>query len=581
MAPSGLWHRLIALAALFTAAAAQATPIEVYGRLPALEDVSVSPDGSRIAYVKTLENMRVVGVNSLADRKVLAVLRVKEEKLRGLAWADDDHLMIATSVTAMTALPEGFSGVESEWRMLQVYDLIAHQSIPVPDEWKLRRFNMMNVVAGPPMVRHPDGRTALFVRGISVTSRFLPALIRFDLDTSSQKVIREGSSASEQWLVDSTGHVVAEQTYDEREQEWELRIRHNGHLERAAGGHAAIDVPHLLGFGPTPDTLLMQAVEDGNPVWKLVSLADGTFGPAMAERKTLEAPIEDRRTHRMIGGVHIDEARHYVFFDSKMQAQWDAVVRAFEGARVDLVSRSDDFKKVVVLVDGSKYGYSYQLVDFATHQAEPIGDVYDGLTESLEVRSITYPAADGLQVHAYLTLPKERAPKNLPLVVLPHGGPEARDTGDFDWKSQALAAQGYAVLRPNFRGSAVSQRLLAAGFGQWGRKMQTDLSDGVRYLAKQGIADPARVCIVGASYGGYAALAGVTLDPGVYRCAVAVAGLSDLRRMLRWENEKHVSGDNIAQRYWDRFMGVTGRTILRWRKSLPSCISMPSARRSC
>jgi len=100
---------------------------------------------------------------------------------------------------------------------------------------------------------------------------------------------------------------------------------------------------------------------------------------------------------------------------------------------------------------------------------------------------------------------------------------------------------------------------MSAGFGQWGRKMQTDLSDGVRHLAKEGLIDPARVCIAGASYGGYAALAGATLDPGVYRCAVSVGGLSDQKRWLRWENEQAGGRKkNEAQRYWDRFLGVSG-----------------------
>jgi dipeptidyl aminopeptidase/acylaminoacyl peptidase len=117
-----------------------------------------------------------------------------------------------------------------------------------------------------------------------------------------------------------------------------------------------------------------------------------------------------------------------------------------------------------------------------------------------------------------------------------------------------MAARGYAVLQVNFRGSdGFGPAHLAAGYGQWGRKMQTDLSDGVRWLAGQGTIDAKRVCIVGASYGGYAALAGPTLDPGVYRCAVSVAGVADLRRMVNW------SGDNRGQaayRYWTRFMGA-------------------------
>jgi dipeptidyl aminopeptidase/acylaminoacyl peptidase len=114
------------------------------------------------------------------------------------------------------------------------------------------------------------------------------------------------------------------------------------------------------------------------------------------------------------------------------------------------------------------------------------------------------------------------------------------------------------VIQPNYRGSTLSERFREAGYGEWGRKMQTDLSDAVRYLALKGTIDPKRVCIVGASYGGYAALAGATLDPGVYRCAVSVAGVADLKRFLRWTNTTNWSSDNVSQRYWDRFMGIAG-----------------------
>src|SRR5262249_23938626 len=148
-----------------------------------------------------------------------------------------------------------------------------------------------------------------------------------------------------------------------------------------------------------------------------------------------------------------------------------------------------------------------------------------------------YAATDGLQIPGYLTLPPGRPATGLPLIVLPHGGPADRDVAGFDWWSQALVAEGYAVLRANYRGSTLGPRFLSAGFGEWGRKMQTDLSDGVRFLVNERIVDPGRVCIVGASYGGYAALAGVTLQSGVYRCAVSVAGISDLRAFVKRARE--------------------------------------------
>jgi len=261
-------------------------------------------------------------------------------------------------------------------------------------------------------------------------------------------------------------------------------------------------------------------------------------------------------TGRIIGGVLDRQDLEYVFFDNEMQAHWNAILRSFPHARVQLVSHSDDFSKVVVLVFGASEGYFYALFDWNSHTAKVLAPVYDGLATTSEVKAVSYPAADGLEIPAILTLPPGSTGQNLPLIVFPHGGPAASDTPDFNWWSQALAAQGYAVLQPNYRGSTVSEQFLEAGYGEWGRKMQTDLSDGVRYLAKQGLIDPKRVCIVGASYGGYAALAGVTLDPGVYRCAVSVSGLSDLRRFHTWSGKTHLS---VTQRYWDRFMGTVDR----------------------
>jgi dipeptidyl aminopeptidase/acylaminoacyl peptidase len=140
-----------------------------------------------------------------------------------------------------------------------------------------------------------------------------------------------------------------------------------------------------------------------------------------------------------------------------------------------------------------------------------------------------YRARDGLEIPAYLTLPLGREAKQLPLVVWVHGGPQSRDTWGFDSEVQFLANRGYAVLQSNFRGSTgYGDKFESAGYGQWGAAMQDDLVDGVRALIADGRVDPKRICIGGASYGGYAALMGVIRDPDLFRCAIDYAGPTDL-----------------------------------------------------
>jgi dipeptidyl aminopeptidase/acylaminoacyl peptidase len=231
----------------------------------------------------------------------------------------------------------------------------------------------------------------------------------------------------------------------------------------------------------------------------------------------------------------------------------------FKGKQVTLASWTPDFAKLVVYVDAGTESGTYYLVDLTAKKVNPLGRAFPKLaaTDVGEVRAIRYPAADGLTISGYLTLPPGRsAAKGLPLIVLPHGGPQARDTAGFDWWAQALASRGYAVLQPNFRGSSgFGQAFTEAGHGEWGRKMQTDLSDGVSYLAADGTIDPKRVCIMGGSYGGYAALAGVTLQKDIYRCSVAVAGVADLRDFLQWRANMGGS-KSLTIRYWNRFLGV-------------------------
>jgi dipeptidyl aminopeptidase/acylaminoacyl peptidase len=151
-----------------------------------------------------------------------------------------------------------------------------------------------------------------------------------------------------------------------------------------------------------------------------------------------------------------------------------------------------------------------------------------------EMKPIQYKARDGLTIHGYLTVPKGSSGKNLPLIVNPHGGPELRDNWVFDPEVQFLANRGYAVLRVNFRGSTgYGKSFVKAGFKEWGRKQQDDITDGVKWAIAQGIADPKRICIFGASYGGFAALTGLEQTPELYRCGISYAGVIDVQRNFK------------------------------------------------
>jgi dipeptidyl aminopeptidase/acylaminoacyl peptidase len=205
----------------------------------------------------------------------------------------------------------------------------------------------------------------------------------------------------------------------------------------------------------------------------------------------------------------------------------------------DIVSWSKDLSVLIVHVGGADSPggyYLYRPADgtmslFATLNTDL------GLKRYAAVKTIAYTARDGTEMSGVLTLPKGREAKNLPLILMPHGGPFARDDEEWDWWAQFLASRGYAVLQPNYRGSSgFGTAFGKLGEGQWGLKMQDDLTDAVAWAAKQGIADPARVCIVGGSYGGYAAFRAAQRDKGVYRCAVSYAGVSDMTAMVRYDS---------------------------------------------
>ena len=533
--------------------------LEAYGATPAIEHIQLSPGGQLIARITVRGETRVLAVTRLATGETLFVGDISVIKVRDLRWIGESRVLVVTSQTRNI----GSLGVpRSELFFGQVLDLETRRVVQVLD----RTPDVLGVLYGAASVRSTSDGDALFVRGINVSNEQI-SLHRIDLRTGRGRPVAYMDRTTDDYVLDGEGKVIAMTSYDERTGRWALRLPNGQNFRETWAVDAPLDTPALHGLGRTPRTIVVSAdrpdlaPEDAGAEHVLfeVNVDTGAWSRLPFDHHP-DFLVHHPQTRLLIGGGRDEEdGVRYEFLDPQTAQRWQAVEQAFGDKAPELVSWNDALSRVIIFTDTAEAG-QYHLVDFDLGASGILADAYPAIAPEQvgAVRSIHYAAQDGLDIPGYLTLPPGVSdPRGLPLVVLAHGGPASRDVAGFDWWAQALASRGYAVLQANFRGSTgYGRAFLEAGYGEWGRKMQTDLSDGVRWLAAEGIIDPARVCIVGASYGGYAAMAGLALDSDVYRCGVSVAGVSDLRRMVNREARQERYRDNQTVRYWNRFMGA-------------------------
>ena len=557
----GILLAYVLILATFPARAA-APPLEAYGGEPALSRISLSPSGKLAAYVVRAGGSRRIVVQEVGG-KPLAVANLGQVKLKDLNWAGDDFLILITSATYN--LGPQFVGSKWEIDSSEVINIKSGKAVAVFADNRAIAKNAVFGFYGAARVK--DGWYGYFggvtfdhsFEGAYYLSHTYPDLYRVDLETGRVALVTHGSESSRGWLVDNNGAVLARVDYDERAGDWRLR---NGAFGGSTVFHvsAPLGQAQLLGQGRKPGTAVVLESADGNEHLREVSLADGKTEELLAEVSIPSdaefdaSYIFDRTTGLFLGAESLDGGGA-VLFDPARQAKLRGAFKAFPNYRSRLVSYDPTFDALIMVTDGGDDSGTYWFVDIPKRSAVPIGQARPDIASSQvgATRLYAYKAADGLALQGVLTLPPGRAPKGLPVVVMPHGGPiGVHDEVGFDWWAQAFASRGYAVFQPNYRGS--SGRGLAfehAGYGEWGRKILSDISDGLASLAKDGLIDARRACIVGASYGGYAALAGVTLQQGLYRCAVSYGGVSDMAALKDWDTER--SGQELGSattRYW-------------------------------
>ena len=210
--------------------------------------------------------------------------------------------------------------------------------------------------------------------------------------------------------------------------------------------------------------------------------------------------------------------------------------KTFPNSLVYVESRTKDKKIMILKVSAPNIPPKFYMLDLNKKTLNLFAYTYTAASiEKLsEMKPISYKARDGLRIDGYLSFPKGKDPKNIPTIIMPHGGPMARDNWGFDYWVQFLTTRGYAVLQMNYRGSTgYGNEFYNRGDHEWGGKMIDDINDGTKWMIKEGYSDPKRICIMGGSYGGYAALQGVVKDPSLYKCSIAFAPVTDLTVFLR------------------------------------------------
>jgi dipeptidyl aminopeptidase/acylaminoacyl peptidase len=536
------------------AMAAEPPPLDAYGDLPGIEDMAISTSGNRIAAVSIIDGRRMLLLLN-SDMVLEAMHALGEVKVRSIEWIGDDSVLLVRSDTQEL-------GADFAAESFEAYNAIIipwGKNIQITQVFQEQR-NMAAAVFGSYGLRQVGNRWLGYFGGLELrrtTQGFefdhgRPALFETDMTDGAIRRIAHPAApgATRRWLLDADGRIAATFEIADRNGEW--RIVNSAGKQLAAGQDPEGDAGLVaIGRGGKTIVYFAQNPDSGLTDWWEAPMDGSAPALEILDEADIARTFLDKGTGELTGYLDDSEGRpRPVFFDPARQEAIDKVMRAFASRNAAIADWSADFGRVLVRTDGNGDSGSWFLVDIAKREARPLGNERTKIPADAvgPISTITYQAADGLEIEAILTLPPGREARALPVVVLPHGGPHSRDRPMFDWWAQAFASRGYAVLQPNFRGSTnKTEGFIRAGYGEWGRKMQSDLSDGLAELVRLGIADPARACIVGASYGGYAALAGVTLQQGLYRCAVAVAPVSDLALMMRTDIRE--SGDsNLVRR---------------------------------
>ena len=530
---------------------------EVFGRLPEFEDMSLSPSGEQVAVTQNTDDGTQLLVIELSTMTPRAKIPVKSVKVRQTRWIDEDRLVLnASSTTNYNRWIRGKYEYSSAFGI------------------DLKRKSAKQLLVGTKDVfENQSGLGRLIAADQTGDYVYMPAVRRsfgryeynlFKVSLSHGKGVVEafGDANTSDFLISPAGELIARESYNNDTNVYELAVP--GALDgwdEVIREQGSLPPYSLEGIMPDGKSLIVHASRGSETGGGYYTVAADDRELRPLEIEAAGRPVESIITdiNRRALGIAFGGVRpSYDFFDPDLDAAYSDFVQHLRGEAAYLLSWSADKQKLLFLVESGQGGVgTYFLIDRSSGQIQRLGARYAGIENDRvgRVHTIEYEAEDGLAIEGIVTWPPKIGSTDqsgLPLILLPHGGPSSYDRIGFDYMAQFFANKGYIVLQPNFRGSTgYGGRFQRAGYGEWGRKMQSDLTDGLDAMVARGWADPDRVCIVGWSYGGYAALAGGAFQADRYKCVVAGAGVADLPLMLIDSADRYGSNSWVLD-YWRR-----------------------------
>ncbi len=522
---------------------------ELFFGNPEISGAQLSPDGRFIAFVKPLNGTRNVWVKATDEpfEKARPVTNDMKRPVTSYFWSRDGKFILFVQ-------DKGGDENFNVYAVNPAEKIAANMEVPaarnLTDAKNVRAF----IYAVPKS--EPD---AIYV-GLNDRDAAWHDLYKVKISTGERTLLRKNTERFTSWIFDTKDNLRLATRSPENGDTEVLRVD--------ADGFKKIYTCNIFeSCQPTrfnkDNARVYMETNKGTPDLTRLVLFDVNTGKEELvesdpqERVDFGGAIFSDLTDELLATSYEDERVRLYWKDKAFESDYNFLKSKFPGKEISLGSGTRDERLWLISVSSDTEPGERVLFDRATKKLTPQYRIFEKLPRAslAPMKAVTYKSSDGLEISAFLTLPKNVAPKNLPLVVFPHGGPWARDGYGYDTFAQFLANRGYAVLQPNFRSSTgYGKKFLNAGNKEWGQAMQDDLTWGVKSLVAQGIADPKRVGIMGGSYGGYATLAGLAFTPDVYAAGVSIVGPSNLITLL-----------NSIPPYWE-----AGRKIFHERMGDPS-----------